>query len=502
MNLLKHILIISSLAVSQTASAQTWTQQGTDIDGEAAGDFSGASVSLSSDGSTVAIGAPSNDGNGYRSGHVRIYKNINGTWTQVGSDIDGEAEWDQSGDPVSLSSDGSTVAIGAPYKDGNGELAGHVRIYKNISGTWTQQGSDIDGEAAGDQSGNSVSLSSDGSTVAIGAVGNDGNGEGAGHVRIYKNINGIWTQQGSDIDGEAAFDQSGNSVSLSSDGSTVAIGAVGNDGNGKESGHVRIYKNISGTWTQQGSDIDGEAEWDQSGWSVSLSSDGSTVAIGAIGNDGNGEGAGHVRIYKNINGIWTQQGSDIDGEAAGDYSGNSVSLSSDGSTVAVDNDARGLGVGNGIYAGHVRIYKNINGTWTQQGSDIDGEAAGDQSGWSVSLSSDGSTVAIGAPSNDGNGIGAGHVRVYSLNGTSSILNTLNGVSIKLFPNPTSGTLHIQTSPELIGESYQVFAISGSKELQGEIIGIYTQLDLKDFAEGVYLINVGDKMQRSFKVMKK
>ena len=54
--------------------------------------------------------------------------------------------------------------------DGNGTNAGHVRIYKNISGTWTQQGSDIDGEAAGDYSGVSVSLSSDGSTVAIGAM--------------------------------------------------------------------------------------------------------------------------------------------------------------------------------------------------------------------------------------------------------------------------------------------------------------------------------------------
>ena len=158
--------------------------------------------------------------------------------------------------------------------------------------------------------------------------------------------------------------------------------------------------------------------------------------------------------------------------------------------------------GNGSDAGHVRIYKNINGTWTKQGSDIDGEAAADYFGGSVSLSSDGSTVAIGAYYNAGNGIGAGHVRVYSLNGTSSILSTLTDVSIQLFPNPTSGTLHIQTSPELIGESYQVFAISGSKELQGEISGIDTQLDLKDFAEGVYFINIGDKMQRSFKVMKK
>jgi hypothetical protein len=40
---------------------------------------------------------------------------------------------------------------------------------------------------------------------------------------------------------------------------------------------------------------------------------------------------------------------------------------------------------------------------TQIGSDIDGEGFNDYSGWSISLSSDGSIVAIGAPYNDGNG---------------------------------------------------------------------------------------------------
>jgi hypothetical protein len=254
---------------------------------------------------------------------------------------------------------------------------------------------------------------------------------------------------------------------------------------------------LAQTWTQVGSDIDGEAAGDECGYSVSLSSDGSTVAIGARYNDGNGSYSGHVRVYKNISGTWTQQGSDIDGEAAYDYSGSSVSLSSDGSTVAIGAPSNGVND-----AGHVRVYKNISGTWTQQGSDIIGEGFLDNSGTSVSLSSDGSTVAIGALYNNGNGTNAGHVRVYSLNGTSSILNTLNGVSIKLFPNPTSGTLHIQTRPELIGAGYRVITNYGSEVLQGEISGIDMQLDLKDFAEGVYLINVGDKMQLSFKVMKK
>ena len=88
-------------------------------------------------------------------------------------------------------------------------------------------------------------------------------------------------------------DELGHSVSLSSDGTIVAIGAIGVD-----SGHVRVYQyNGVDTWVQLGTDIDGEAAGDQSGYSVSLSSDGKTVAIGAIGNDGNGVAAGHVRIY-------------------------------------------------------------------------------------------------------------------------------------------------------------------------------------------------------------
>ena len=123
----------------------------------------------------------------------------------------------------------------------------------------TQLGADIDGEAAGDQSGWSVSLSSDGTTVAIGARLNDGNGNNAGHVRIYEYSSGSWTQLGADIDGEAAGDHSGYSVSLSSDGTRVAIGAAGNDGNGNDAGHVRIYEYSSGSWTQLGADIDGEA---------------------------------------------------------------------------------------------------------------------------------------------------------------------------------------------------------------------------------------------------
>ena len=165
-------------------------------------------------------------------------------FSQIGNDIDGEADYDESGTSVSLSSDGTIVAIGAPGNgvDANGDPSsrGHVRVYQYTSGnTWDQLGADIDGEADSDFSGTSVSLSSDGTRVAIGALVNDGNGLSSGHVRVYQYTSGNWTQLGADIDGEATDDQSGKSVSLSSDGTTVAIGAPGNgvDANG----HVRIY---------------------------------------------------------------------------------------------------------------------------------------------------------------------------------------------------------------------------------------------------------------------
>ena len=94
---------------------QGFVMTGSDVNGEAINDESGYSVSLDSDGDRMAIGAPYNDGNGSNSGHVRVYALSSGSWTQLGSDINGEASNDQSGRSVSLNDAGDRVAIGAPY---------------------------------------------------------------------------------------------------------------------------------------------------------------------------------------------------------------------------------------------------------------------------------------------------------------------------------------------------------------------------------------------------
>jgi len=415
------ILLSTIYMLCMTTTLLAQTQLGVDIDGETAYDEFGQSVSLSSLGNHLAIGAPKNNGNGFDSGHVRVYQWSDAAWTQLGADIDGEAAYDEAGQSVALSSDGTRLAIGAHRNDGNGIDSGHVRVYHWSGAAWTQLGADINGEAFSDFSGWSVSLSSDGNRLAIGAPFNvGGNGYDSGHVRVYQWSGAAWTQLGADIDGEAAYDESGWSVSLSSDGNRLAIGAAGNDGNGINSGHVRVFQWSGAAWTQLGADINGEAFSDFSGWSVSLSSDGNRLAVGAPFNVGsNGYDSGHVRVYQWSGVAWTQLGADIDGEAAYDNFGSTVSLASNGNRLAV---GAPLNSGsNGIDSGQVRVFQWSDGTWTQLGTDIEGEAAYDNFGSAVSLASNGNRLAIGASGNDGNGFDSGHVRIFDV----SMFNTFS-----------------------------------------------------------------------------
>ena len=334
-----------------------------------------------------------------------------------------------------------------------------------------QIGSDIDGEASGDRSGQ-VSLSSDGTIVAIGA---DQHSISKGHTRIYSNQNGVWSQIGSDIDGEASGDQSGFSISLSSDGMTLAIGTVG----ASQGGYASIYTYQNGEWTQIGSNIVGEALGDGFGFSVSLSSDGTIVAVGALLNDGNGSDSGHVRIFKNINDTWTQVGSDIDGEETDDGAA-IVSLSSDGSVVAIGaprND------GNGPNSGHVRIFKNINDTWTQVGSDIDGEEAEDESS-RVSLSSDATTVAIGARTNDGNGSDSGHVRIYDLSSTLSVDNFILS-NININPNPAKENVKIELKDGVLLQNINIYNNLGQFIIKSKKLKVNTS----NLKSGLYFLEI-------------
>jgi len=482
---MKKLNLLSFLLIPLLSIGQ-WIQIGSDIDGEINNGNFGRATCLSSDGNILAIGAYIYDPLGMNNGYVRIYQNNGGVWLQIGNDIEGEIGNNNFGFSLSLSSNGNMIAISDVDNGDNGYSSGQVRVYQNNGGIWQQVGNEINGEASEDESGYSVSLSSNGNIVAIGAVRNSDNGNHSGHARVFQINGGIWEQIGVNIVGEAIEDNFGFSVSLSSNGNIVAIGAPFNDGNGNISGHVRIYQNIGGSWQQIGNDIDGEEYGQESGRSISLSSDGNILAIGARMNDGGGIYSGHVRVYENIGGTWEQIGSDIDGEAAYDQSGWSVSLSADGNTVAIgaigNND-------NGSISGHVRMYSNHNGIWQQIGSDINGEAASDQSGWAVSLSSDGNTVAIGAIGNSADGANRGHVRVFSYSKLSIQKNTF-GSNLKVYPNPSFGISKIHLGNNYNEVTVQVYTILGKllstqkHSNSNEIV-----LDTQKITTGIYLVKV-------------
>jgi hypothetical protein len=335
----------------------------------------------------VAAGAVFNDGTGNGAGHVLVFQWSGSVWEQLGSDIDAEMAEDRFGFSVALSSDGQTLAAGAYGNDGSGSSAGHVRVFGWSGSAWEQLGSDLDGEAASANFGDSVALSSGGMILAA---------SGADYARVFQWSGAVWEQLGADLGGA--------SVALSSDGQTLAVGASENDGAGIDAGHVRVFKWSGIAWDQLGSDVDGEAAGDGME-SVALSSDGTILATGSEYNDGTGSDAGHVRVFHWSGSAWEQLGVDIDGGAAGDRFGYRVTLSSDGITLAIG----------ALDASLVQVYQYSGSSWLQLGTDILGVTTGDRAAH-VALSGDGKTLAVGASLNDGGGANAGHVRVFGKTG--------------------------------------------------------------------------------------
>lgn len=383
----------------------TWFQKGQTINGTSAQDQFGTIVAISGDGTVIAGGAIYNDGNGTSSGQVQIYKFENDSWNVMGSFIYGESGGDHAGITLGLSYDGNIIAIGGHTNDGNGTDSGHVRVYEYNGSSWVKLGGDIDGEASGDRSAVGLGLSSDGTIVAIGAQNNDGNGSNSGHVRVYQYNGSSWVKIGQDIDGEASNDSSGWKTTINSDGTIVAIGASGNDGNGSNSGHVRVYEYNGSSWVQLGQDINGRAANSSFGAAVSISADGKTVAAGGYGDNLNGTNSGYAAIYEYNGTSWVQMGSNIHGNS-GDWAGWALSL---------DSTATHLAVGflqHNVYPGYVKTYEYDGSSWTEFGETITTSTNNDRTGTSLSFDSSGNTLIIGSCLTDYNTTNSGSVSVY------------------------------------------------------------------------------------------
>jgi hypothetical protein len=393
-------------------SLNQWQQLGSDIEGEASYDNSGYSTYMNSLGTRLVIGAIYNDGPGGKPncGHVRVYQ-WSTSWTQLGQDIDGDASSDLFGSSVSMNSVGNIIAVGAPEFNGTaGNNTGRVKVFSLNVNNWVQVGSSIDGQTANEYSGSSVSLNADGFTLAIGAPFWDGTGAtDSGKVRVYSYNGSSWNQAGQDLDGTNG-DQFGRCVSLNAAGNTLAVGAP--YGGAGDQGYVKIYKLSGATWIQVGQTITGILTNDQIGYSISLNEAGNKIAIGAP--NAGSSSRGIAKVYDLIENTWTQMGTDIIGKSPGENAGHSVSLNAVGDRLLIGNPDSTSSFG---LTNTARAYYWNGSVWNQLGPSINGETINDQNGFSVSMNAEGDRIAVAAiQSNNSTNTkpACGQVRVFSL----------------------------------------------------------------------------------------
>jgi len=257
-------------------------------------------------------------------------------------------------------------------------------------------------------------------------------------------------------------DRFGFSVALSADGYTLAVGAWSEDSStsginstpdelASDAGAVYVYSRSGSTWTQQAYVKAGNTgAGDQFGYSVALSADGNTLAVGAYNEDSSSTGinstpdeaatnAGAVYVYSRSGSTWTQQAYVKAGNTgAVDQFGESGARSADGNTLAVGangEDSSSTGINStpdelASDAGAVYVYSRNGSTWIQQAYvKASNTGAGDTFGTSVELSADGNTLAVGAQGEASSSTGinstpdelasyAGAVYVYSRSGST------------------------------------------------------------------------------------
>lgn len=484
---MKRFLLYSiCFLLAQNFSAQT--QLGTTMNGAVTGDLFGAFVSISSNGNRYVVGSSDNTISSAFGGYARVYDYNGSAWNVLGADIAEEVNGDNAG-AVAISGDGSRIIIGGYLNDGNGTDSGHVRVYQWNGSAWTQVGADINGEAAGDNSGVSVSISSNGSVIAVGAHNNDGNGANSGHVRVYAWNGSAWVQRGVDLNGEAASDNFGVALSMSQDGTKLAVGARYNDAGGSNAGHVRVFNWNGSSWVQMGADIDGFQVDMAFGSAVSISNTGTRVAIGTPLYNGTIGDQGIARVYNYNGSSWSQIGQDIIGWSgtSGTNLGKSISISGDGNAIVVGSS--GYSGGGSTFRGLAEYYKLVSNVWTQQGADVLGNTNGDRFGFGVSLSNDGNKIAVGAPYN----ASRGYAEVFDYTALLSSNEFQLNNKFSVYPNPISNQFQLNTDISI--DKVEVL------NLQGQVIKTFESQEsynINDLSAGIYLVMIHSEEGKGIK----
>ena len=425
----------------------------------------GNRVALSSNGTTLAVGAYGEGGN---TGAVYVFTKNGSTWSQQAriAAPNGEAN-DYFGNALALSADGNTLAIGADGESGDqtgtfavmppsnnlASSAGAVYVYSRTGSAWSLQAFIKANNAdADDLFGSFVVLSNDGNTLAVAAYNEDGDLTGAhgdpaysssGAAYVFSRTGTQWVQQSYiKASNAGSGDFFGIYLSLSGSGDTLAVGAFFErsasaatpaDDSLANAGAAYVFQRNTGVWAEQAYlKAPSPLAQDRFGVAVTLSGDGNTLAVGMDGDSSNHTGiftvppvantlalnSGAVFVFTRAGGTWSAQAYlKASNTRTPHRFGNNLAMSADGNTLAVPSyrDDSGASGFNGDQAdttaadaGAVLVFRRSASTWSQQAYlKAPNPGAGDRFGGRVALSGDGNTLAVGASTEDGgsNGIG-------------------------------------------------------------------------------------------------
>ena len=329
--------------------------------------------------------------------------------------------FDKFGTSVDISADGFTAIMGAEdysYTNASGFTykSGCAIIYKYDGVRWNPAlPLLVPGGASGfDKFGASVSISGDGNTAIVGSPGFKGNN---GRVLLYRyDISaGAWIFITSITGASGSY--FGNSVALSKDGLYAACAAV--YGNSRK-GEVLLYSvspsalNLRRTLRAD----DGLAE-DRFGCSVSINNDASVIVAGADHRKvGEYTNSGCVYVFRKSGSDYVQVSAPCSAPDYNMYSGCSTSVSADGKIICAG--AKGYSEGRGCLL--VFNFDSGSGQYIQQGIIANEGEAGEQLGYSVDMSGDGSIILAGSPYADSGITDSGKLSRYTLNGGGYIKN--------------------------------------------------------------------------------
>lgn len=482
-----------------------WNQIGADINyggiyKSTYEDTAELALSLSDDGTILAIGAPMT--NGWK-GKVAVFKFDGTNWNQIGQELIPTAYANPSfGGVLKITPDGSTIIVGASNTITSASFYGMVEVYHLDSATsqWTQVGQSLinNSSANGGGFGYDVDINDAGNIIAVSQTN--------GSAKIYQLDGTIWLQIASFSESPYTF------VSLNAAGDRVALGsmtATNTTINVAYAGLTRVYNNDAGTWNQVGQTLFGTSMF-QMYARVRLNATGDILAVGS---EGISSLIPKAQVYKILDNSWTQIGQSIE-DIKGTFFGHDVDMDRSGQIVAIGS-REGTGTANPHLAKIYQFQCDVAAPVAEANQQyVAGQTLADLSvtfkGTLKWFADQGLTTELPATTVLETGKTYYVLQVVSIcsSGATSItveeklaVNDTRSNINKYYPNPVVDQFTIDSKDTI--ENVEVYSLTGKLILSQKINSKTANLSLRTLTSGNYLVKVtGSGKADVIKVIKK